>query len=58
MDTPAFFVDLDAFEHNVNLIVSRTRALNIDWRPVVKVRAQAHRRTRLVRACILNRVCP
>jgi hypothetical protein len=37
IDTPAFFVDLDAMEHNVNLIVSRTRAKNVDWRPVVKV---------------------
>lgn len=36
LDTPAFVVDMDAFERNIALLTSRINAKGIDWRPPVK----------------------
>lgn len=36
LDTPALWVDLDAFDHNVALMAARAREHGVAWRPHVK----------------------
>ena len=57
LDTPALLLDLDAFEHNAQLLAKRARAAGIAWRPHVKASKSPAIALRLIEAGAVGITC-